>query len=400
MKMCYFDHAATNPLHPEVLESMMPFFREEFGNALSVYDLGMHAREAVEHARAEVAALVNAKPGTIVFTSSGVEANNFALRGAAIARKQQGNHVIVSKVEHHSVLNSARFLEKQGFVVTYLPVDNHGLVAPDLLRKSINNETVLISITHASREIGTVEPIKELSAVAKERGVAFHTDAIASTGNIPVDVQDLGVDMLSMTGHQMYGPKGIGALYIREGTRIAPLIYGGIQEGGRRAGTENVAYVVGMGRAAQLAREEMNDRMEHVRKLRDRLVQGIVGIPNVYLTGHPENRLPNHASFVVEFIEGEAMLLMLAMKGIYTASGSACSSKALKSSPVLLSLGIPTALAQGSIVFTLGRGNTDEEVDFALAEFPQIVSKLRAMSPFANKGWDYGTKNDTCYVGG
>ncbi|HSW63233.1 MAG TPA: cysteine desulfurase family protein [Dissulfurispiraceae bacterium] len=400
MNKCYFDHAATNPLHPEVLESMMPYFREEFGNALSVYDLGMHAREAVEQARAEVAALVNAKPGTIVFTSSGVEANNFALRGAALARRQKGNHIIVSKVEHHSVLNSARFLEKQGFVVTYLPVDNHGLADPDLLRKSINDETVLISITHASREIGTLEPIKELSAAAKERGVAFHTDAIASTGNVPVDVQDLGVDMLSMTGHQMYGPKGIGALYIREGTRIAPLIYGGIQEGGRRAGTENVAYIVGMGRAARLAREEMSGRMEHVRKLRDRLVQGIVGIPNVYLTGHSENRLPNHASFVAEFIEGEALLLMLAMKGIYTASGSACSSKALKSSPVLLSLGIPTALAQGSIVFTLGRGNTEEEVDYALAEFPQIVSKLRAMSPFANKGWDRGTKNDTCYVGG
>ncbi len=401
MNKCYFDHAATNPLHPEVLDAMMPYFREEFGNALSVYDLGMRARDAIETARAQVAALVNAKPGTIVFTSSGVEANNFAVRGAALARKQQGNHIIVSKVEHHSVLNSARFLEKQGFVVTYLPVDNHGLVDPEVLKKAINKDTILVSITHASREIGTLEPIKNLAALAKERGIAFHTDAIASTGNIPVDVQDLGVDMLSMTGHQFYGPKGIGALYIREGTRIVPLIYGGIQEGGRRAGTENVACIVGMGKAAQLVHEEMSGRIEHVRRLRDRLVQGIIGMPNVYLTGHPENRLPNHASFVVEFIEGEAMLLMLAMKGIYTASGSACSSKALKSSPVLISLGVPTALAQGSIVFTLGRDNTEEDADYALTEFPKIVARLREMSPFAQKGWDHGAnKGDSCYVGG
>lgn len=400
MRKCYFDHAATNPLHPAVLDAMLPYFREEFGNALSVYDLGMHAREAIETARGHVAALVNAKPATIVFTSSGVEANNFALRGAALARKQQGNHIIVSKVEHHSILNSGRFLEKSGFVVTYLPVDKYGLVDPEVLKKSITNETTVISITHASREIGTLEPIKELAAIAKERGITFHTDAIASTGNIPVDVNELGVDMLSMTAHQFYGPKGVGALYIKEGTRIVPLIYGGIQEGGRRAGTENVACIVGMGEAARLAKEEMAARMAHVQKLRDKLIAGIAALPNVYLTGHPELRLPNHASFVVEFIEGEAMLLMLSMKGMYTASGSACSSKALKSSPVLLSLGVPVALAQGSIVFTLGRDNTDEDIEYTLAEFPQIVAKLRAMSPFAQKGWDHGTKSDSCYVGG
>lgn len=400
MRKCYFDHAATNPLHPAVLEAMMPYFREEFGNALSVYDLGMRARTAIETARGHVGSLINAKPATIVFTSSGVEANNFALRGAALARRQQGNHLIVSKVEHHSILNSGRFLEKSGFVVTYLPVDQYGLVDPETLKKAITDQTTVISITHASREIGTIEPIRELAAIAKERGITFHTDAVATTGNIPVDVQELGVDMLSMTAHQFYGPKGVGALYIREGTRIVPLIYGGIQEGGRRAGTENVAGIVGMGEAARLAQEELPARMAHVQKLRDKLIAGISAMPNVYLTGHPQNRVPNHASFVVEFIEGEAMLLMLAMKGMYTASGSACSSKALKSSPVLLSLGVPTALAQGSIVFTLGQGNTEEDIDYALTEMPQIVEKLRAMSPFAQKGWDHGTKNDSCYAGG
>jgi cysteine desulfurase len=400
MRKCYFDHAATNPLHPAVLEAMMPYFREEFGNALSVYDLGMRARTAIETARGHVGSLINAKPATIVFTSSGVEANNFALRGAALARRQQGNHLIVSKVEHHSILNSGRFLEKSGFVVTYLPVDQYGLVDPETLKKAITDQTTVISITHASREIGTIEPIRELAAIAKERGITFHTDAVATTGNIPVDVQELGVDMLSMTAHQFYGPKGVGALYIREGTRIVPLIYGGIQEGGRRAGTENVAGIVGMGEAARLAQEELPARMAHVQKLRDKLIAGISAMPNVYLTGHPRNRVPNHASFVVEFIEGEAMLLMLAMKGMYTASGSACSSKALKSSPVLLSLGVPTALAQGSIVFTLGQGNTEEDIDYALTEMPQIVEKLRAMSPFAQKGWDHGAKNDSCYAGG
>jgi cysteine desulfurase len=379
---------------------MMPYFKEEFGNAMSVYDLGVRARTAIETAREHVAQLINAKPATIVFTSGGVEANNFALRGAALARRQHGNHVIVSKVEHHSILNSARFLEKSGFVVTYLPVDKYGLVDPDTLKKAITDQTTVISITHASREIGTIEPIKELAAIAKERTITFHTDAVATTGNIPVDVQELGVDMMSMTAHQFYGPKGVGALYIKEGVRVVPLIYGRSQEGGRRAGTENVACIVGMGEAARLAKEELSDRIAHVKKLRDTLIAGLSILPHVYLTGHPELRMPNHASFVVEFIEGEAMLLMLAMKGIYAASDSACSSKALKSSPVLLSLGIPTALAQGSIVFTLGQSNTEKDIEYALSEMPSIIAKLRAMSPFAQKGWDHGKNNGSCYVGG
>ncbi len=399
MRKCYLDHVATNPLLPEVFEAMLPFFKEEFGNPNSVYDLGIKAREAIEKARTDVASLINAKPSSIVFTSSGSEANNFALKGIALAKQNQGKHLIVSRVEHHSVLNTARSLEKMGFVVTWLPVDKYGLVDPEMVKRSIIKETILISITHASREIGTIEPMKEISKIAKEKKVLLHSDGVATTGNIPVNVKELGVDLYSISAHQFYGPKGAGALYVKEGLRIVPLIYGGIQEGGRRAGTENVAGIVGMGKAAELAKENLNHRTKHCKELRDILIEGVLKIPNVYLTGHPNERLPHHASFVIEFIEGEAMLLLLSMKGIYAASGSACSSKALKSSPVLLSMNIPTALAQGSIVFSLGIGNDHENVDYLLAEFPGVINRLREMSPFA-KGWGQGTEGDKCYTGG
>ncbi len=399
MRKCYLDHVATNPLLPEVFEAMLPYFKEEFGNPNSVYDLGIKAREAIEKARAEVASLINVKPSSIIFTSSGSEANNFALKGIALAKQGQGKHLIVSRVEHHSVLNTARSLEKMGFVVTWLPVDKYGLVDPETVKKSIIKETILISITHASREIGSIEPIKEIAKIAKDKKVLLHADGVATTGNIPVNIKELGVDLYSISAHQFYGPKGVGALYVKEGLRIVPLIYGGIQEGGRRAGTENVPAIVGMGKAAELARANLNDRMNHCMKLRDRIIEGITKIPNVYLTGHPQERLPHHASFVVEFIEGEAMLLLLSMKGLYAASGSACSSKALKSSPVLLSMGIPTALAQGSIVFSVGIGNTHEDVDYLLTEFPQVINRLREMSPFSG-GWGKGSEGDKCYTGG
>ncbi|MCL5238339.1 MAG: cysteine desulfurase [Nitrospirae bacterium] len=398
MRKCYFDHVAVNPLHPEVLDAMMPYLKEDFGNPLSVYDLGMSARNAIEEARGKLASLVNAKPPTIVFTASGAEANNFAVRGIALAKQSRGKHIMVSKVEHHSILNAARFLEKSGFVVTYLPVDKYGTVEPGVVKSSITDETTLISITHASSEIGTIEPIKEIARIAKERDIVLHADGVATTGNIPVDVKELGVDLLSMAAHQFGGPKGAGALYIREGLRIVPLIYGGIQEGGRRAGTENVPAIVGMGRAAEIAKNKLNSKMAYCKELRDRVIGGILKMPKVYLTGHPENRLPHHASFVVEFIEGEAMLLMLSMKGIYAASGSACSSKALKSSPVLLSIGVPTALAQGSIVFSLGEDNAREDIDYLLAEFPLIINRLREMSPFA-KGWGEGSEGEKCFTG-
>jgi len=392
MRKCYFDHVATNPLDMRVFDAMMPYFKEDFGNPLSLYESGSKAKEAIENARAQVASLINSKPSEIIFTASGAEANNFALRGIALARQNEGKHMIVTRVEHHSILNSARFLEKVGFVVTFLPVDKHGIVDPDAVKKSITKETTLISVTHASSEVGTIEPIKEIGKIAKERGIIFHTDAVAAVGNIPVDVKDLGVDLLSMAAHQFYGPKGAAALYVREGMRIVPLIYGGIQESGRRAGTENVPAIVGMGKAAELAKNEMAERTGQAKKLRDKLIQGASEIENVFLTGHPENRLPAHASFTVEFIEGEAMLLLLAAKGVYAASGSACSSKALKASPVLLSMGVPSNLAQGSIVFTFGKDNTEEDIDYLLSEFPQVIKRLREMSPYA-KGW--GTKGES-----
>ncbi len=392
---CYFDHVATNPLREEVLEAMMPFLREEFGNPLSVYPLGIKAREAIENARAQVAGLINSKPSEIVFTSSGAEANNFALRGIALARQYEGKHVIVTRMEHHSILNPARFLEKLGFTVTYVNPDKYGFIDPDSIKKAITDETILISVIHASPEVGTIEPVKEIAQIAKERNITFHTDGVATVGNIPVDVKDLGVDLMSMAAHQFYGPKGAGALYIREGQRIIPLIFGGIQEGGRRAGTENVPAIVGMGKAAEITKEELHRKMEHVKKLRDRLVDGVMKIDNVHFTGHPENRLPGHASFCVEFIEGEGMLLMLSAKGIYAASGSACTSKALKASPVLLSMGIPSHVAHGSIVFSFGLENTMEQIEYTLEEFPQIIKRLRELSPYA-KGWEGLEEGGTC----
>lgn len=391
MKTHYFDHVATNPLREEVLAAMMPYLKEEYGNPLGPYPPGVRAKDAIEGAREQVASLIGAKPGAIVFTASGAEANNFAIRGIALARQEQGKHVIVSKVEHHSVLNPARFLEKQGFVVSYLPVDKHGLVDPGLLKKSMTDETVLVSILHASPEVGTIEPVKELAAVARERGALFHTDAVASAGNIPVDVGELGVDLLSFSAHQFYGPKGAAALYVKEGMRIVPLIYGGIQEGGRRAGTENVPAIVGMGRAAELAREEITLEAPRLAALRDKLIAEVMKTENVVLTGHPGHRLPGHASFCVEFIEGEAMLLMLSAKGIYPASGSACSSKALKASPVLLSMGISSSLAQGSVVFTMGRDTEEEDVDYLIETFGPVITRLREISPYAG-GW--GSKEE------
>jgi cysteine desulfurase len=394
MKTIYLDHVATNPLGTEVLEAMLPYFRERYGNPLSLYEPGMKAREAIENARESTASLINAKSKEIIFTASGAEANNFALKGIAYANQSKGKHIIISKIEHHSVLNTARFLEKSGFAVTYLPVDNNGVVKPADVEKAITKETILISIIHASPEIGTIEPIEEISKIAKQKGIILHTDAVASAGNIPVNVQSLGVDLLSFAAHQFYGPKGAAAIYVKEGTRIVPLIYGGIQEGGRRAGTENVPAIVGMGKAAELTRINLQKRIDHIKPLRDRLISNALKIDKILLTGHPEQRLPGHASFVVEYIEGEAMLLLLAAKGIYCASGSACSSKALKASPVLISIGIPAHLAQGSVVFTLGEDTTEEDINYFNETFPQIISRLREISPYA-KGWE-GMEGSSC----
>ncbi len=396
MNKIYMDHVATNPLHPDVLDAMLPYLKENYGNPLSLYEPGMKAREALETARAQTADLIHAKPKEIIFTASGAEANNFAVKGIAFALQNKGRHIIVSKIEHHSILNTARFLEKNGFAVTYLPVDNDGLVSPADVEKAITDETILISIIHASPEIGTIQPISDIGKIARGRKIVFHTDAVSTVGNIPVDMESLNVDLMSFAAHQFYGPKGAAALYVREGTRIVPLIYGGIQEGGRRAGTENVPAIVGMGKAAEITKRDLQKRIDHVTPLRDSIISNASKIDKAILTGHPEQRLPGHASFVVEYIEGEAMLLMLAAKGIYSASGSACSSKALKSSPVLISIGIPVHQAQGSVVFTLGEGTTKEHIDYFNETFPQIISRLREISPYA-KGWE-DTEDSSCTV--
>ncbi|UCF55953.1 MAG: cysteine desulfurase, partial [Deltaproteobacteria bacterium] len=372
MKRVYLDHVSATPVRKEVIEAMLPYFEEHFGNPSTVYDMGSEIKEVMEQQRAKVAKLIGAKPGEIIFTSSGAEANNLAIKGTAFARQKKGNHVIISAIEHHSVLNSARFLERLlDFEVTFLPVDEQGLVDPERLSSAIRPETVLVSIMHANNEIGTIEPISELSAISREKGVAFHTDAVATVGNIPVDVNELNVDLLSLSGVSLGAPKGVGALYFRKKLRLMPLIHGGIQESGRRAGTENVPAIVGLGKASELALKELPDKANHVKELRDHLVKGVRDrIEQVVPTGHPQKRLPGHASFCIEAIEGEALLLMLEQDGIYANTGSACASKALKTSPVLVAIKIPPDIAQGSIVFTMNSGNTIEEIEYVLERLP------------------------------
>jgi cysteine desulfurase len=389
----YFDHQATTPLHPEVKKAMEPFLGEIFGNPQSLHSFGEEPLAAITEARLKVARLIGAKPEEIYFTASGAESNNLALKGLAWAGQQKGKHIIVSAVEHFSVIYSARTLQKWGFSVSYLPVDKFGLVDPDTVAKTITPETILVSVMHANGEVGTVEPIAEIAKITREKGILFHTDAVAAAGTIPVDVGESGVDALSLAGHQFYGPKGAGALYVRKGVRIMPLIEGGMQEDGRRGGTENVAAIVGLGRACELAGAEMADRTAQIKPLRDKIIEGLPArIDRVYLTGHPTQRLPFHASFCVEFIEGEAMLLFLNDEGIAAASGSACTSKALKASHVLLAMGIDSALAQGSIVFSLGTDNTGADVDYLLEKMGPIVSRLRAMSPLYSQ-FTKGLKN-------
>ena len=386
MKGAYLDHASATPVRKEVLESMLPYFREKFANPSNVYDLGTKVKAAVEDARASVAGLIGADGSQIIFTSSGAEANNLAIKGVAFAHQKKGKHVIVSAIEHHSVLNAARFLERLDFEATFLPVDKNGLVDAENFARVIRPETILVSIMHANSEIGTIEPIAELAAICRQKDVVFHTDAVASAGNIPLDVGALNVDLLSLSGASLGAPKGIGALYFNKKVRLMPLIHGGIQESGRRAGTENVPGIIGFGTAAALAQKELPSRIDRVRRLRDRLVDGILKkVEKVTYTGHPENRLPNHASFCFEAIEGEALIFMLAQNGIYTNTGSACASKALKTSPVLGAIGMRADLAQGSTVFTIDAGNTEAEIDYVLEKLPPAVDRLRSLSPIWGK---------------
>ena len=386
MEKVYLDNASTTPLLPEVREAMLPFLGEIFGNPSSLHDWGDGAREALDEARGQVAKLIGAESEEIIFTGSGTESNNFAIKGLAMARQNAGKHIVISAIEHFSVMNSAKTMEKMGFELTLVPVDKYGVVDVGELEKAIRKDTILVSVMHANGEVGTIQPIQEIAKITKEKGVALHTDAVATAGTIPVNVKELGVDALSLAGNQFYGPKGVGALWVRKGVRIIPLLDGGIQEGGRRGGTENVPAIAGLGKAAELAAANMEARIKHLTPLRDRLLNELPAkVGHVIVTGHPTNRLPGNASFCVEFIEGESMLLFLNMQGIAVSSGSACTSKALKASHVLIAMGLNHELAQGSLLLTLGADNTQKDVDYVLEAMPPIVDRLRQMSPLYSK---------------
>ena len=382
MKRINFDHLACSPILPEVREAMLPFLGEEIGNPLSQHVFGEKPAKAVEEARQNVARLIQAEPEEILFTSGGSEANNLAIKGIAQASAKKGKHLIASPIEHHSVLHPLKTLERQGYEISWLKVDGQGMVDPEEVRKLIRQDTILISVTSASNEIGTLVPIAEIGKIAREKKTVFHTDAVAAAGSIPIHVREWNVDLLSLAGNPLYAPQGTGALYLRRGIRITPLIEGGIQEDGLRAGTHNVAGIVGMGVAAKLAVENLLTRQNQLLALRNRLIGGLrEKVSECFLTGHPVDRLPGHASFCVKFIEGEAMLIHLNLAGIAVTSGSTCSSQALKVSHVLEAIGIDPLWAQGSVVFTLGIENTAQEVDICLEALSSAVERLRKMSP-------------------
>ena len=381
-KRIYFDHAATTAINREVLEAMLPYYSQEFGNPSSIHSYGQQAKKAVDQARDKTAKVLNAGFDEIFFTGSGTEADNWAIHGVAMANKKKGNHIITSAIEHHAVLYTCQRLEKAGFRVTYLPVDRYGLVDPKQVESEIGPDTILVSIMLANNEIGTIQPIKEIGKITKEKGVYLHTDAVQGVGSIAIDVCDMNIDLLSLSAHKFYGPKGIGALYIRKGTKMTPLLYGGAQERNRRAGTENTPGIVGLATAIELARSNMEENNQRLIKMRDRLIGGVMTkIDNVVLNGHPELRLPGNANLSFEFIEGESMLLSLDLKGIAASSGSACTSGSLDPSHVLLAIGLSHEIAHGSLRLSLGIDNTEEEIDYFLDTLPEIVARLREMSP-------------------
>lgn len=385
-KLIYMDHAATTPVKKEVLEEMLPYFSDKFGNPSSVYALGRESKKAVEEARERVAAALGATSGEIYFTSGGSESDNWAIKGTAYANKSKGNHIITSAIEHPAVLHTCKYLENDGFEVTYLPVDSDGLISVEDLKNAIRPQTILVSIMFANNEIGTIQPIKEIGKITREKGIYFHTDAVQAIGNIKIDVEDMNIDLLSLSAHKFYGPKGIGALYIKKNVKITSFIQGGGQEKGRRASTENVAGIVGLGKAIDLASQNLDNYNEKLLKMKNMLVDGIMKkIPFVRLNGHPEKRLPGNANFSFEFIEGESLLLMLDMKGIAGSSGSACSSGSLDPSHVLLAIGLSHEIAHGSLRLTLGESNTEDDVNYVLEILPPIVERLRDMSPLYEK---------------
>jgi cysteine desulfurase len=378
----YFDYAATTPVHPDVLKAMLPYFTDRFGNPSTIYEYGLEAKGAVEEARKSVAGLIGGKPEEIVFTSGGTEADNYALEGAVYANEKKGNHIVTSSIEHHAVLETCNFLEKRGCKVTYLPVDGYGLVDPDAVKKAITPKTVIVSVMHANNEVGTIEPIAEIGKITREAGVLFHTDAVQTAGHIPIDVNGLGVDLLSMSAHKLYGPKGTGALYVRKGKTLTSFMHGGEQEKRRRAGTENVPGIVGFGKAAELAKQDIEQEAGRLTGLRDKLIAGLMkNIGDSRLNGHPIKRLPNNVNLTFDFVEGESMCLSLDMVGICASTGSACSSGSLEASHVLLAMGLRHEQAHGSLRFTLGKWNTEGEIDKVISELSSIVGRLRAMSP-------------------
>jgi cysteine desulfurase len=388
----YLDYAATTPADPQVIEAMRPYFAEKYGNPSSIHSFGQETKAAIEKAREQVAGLIGSSSEEIVFTSGGTEADNMAIEGVAFANEKKGNHIITSAVEHHAVLECCNFLKKRGFEITVLPVDEFGVVSSESVAKAINDKTILVSIMHANNEIGTIEPVAKIAQVIRtwntEHGtrIFFHTDAVQTAGHIPINVDELGVDLLAMSAHKFYGPKGVGALYIRKGVRLTPLLHGGAQENNRRASTENVPGIVGLGAAAELAVKNMAEENTRLLPLRDKLIKGLTTlIPDVRLNGHPTERLANNVNVSVRYIEGESMLLNLDMLGIAASSGSACTSGSLDPSHVLLAIGLPHEIAHGSLRFTLGKQTTEAEIDYVLAKLPAIVDKLRKMSPLGKK---------------
>jgi cysteine desulfurase len=390
----YMDHSATTFVKPEVLEAIIPYFTEYFGNPSSIYGIARDSKKAIDVARVQTAKALGADPDEIYFTSGGSESDNWAIKGVALANRKRGNHLITTRIEHHAVLHTCQFLEKEGFEVTYLPVDQYGLVNPVDLEKAITDKTILISVMYANNEIGTIEPVAELGAIARKHKVYFHTDAVQAIGNIPIDVKSQNIDLLSLSAHKFYGPKGAGALYIRKGVRIENLIHGGGQERKHRAGPENIAGIVGMGKAIELATADIPGHNAKIKAMRDRLIKGVLEkIPNSRLNGHPEMRLPGNFNVSFEFIEGESMLLWLDDEGVCASTGSACTSGSLEPSHVLLATGLPVEISHGSLRLTLGDANREEDVDFVLDVLPKVVQKLRDMSPLYRKGGKEGGCN-------
>ncbi len=382
MKTIYLDHNATTPVHHEVLEDMLPYYKEFYGNASSIYSKGRECRAAVDKAREAVGNFLGTEAVDIVFTSGGTESDNFAIKGVAFQNRDKKDHIITTMIEHSAVLNTCKFLEKMGFKVTYLPVDKYGMVDPDDVQNAITEKTTLVSIMHANNEVGTIQPIGEIGKITKDKGVYFHTDAIQSIGKIRTNVEELNVDLLSMSAHKFYGPKGVGALYIRKGVKIMPYQHGGQHERRMRAGTENVPGIVGMGKAIELAGKNMEERGKRLKALAEYFYRGLTEkLDHIHFNGHPTNRIPGTLSLGFEFIEGEGLILNFDMKGICASTGSACTSGSLEPSHVLVAMGIDPVIAQGTIRFSLGDSNTSEEMDYCLEVIPPIVKRLRAMSP-------------------